>query len=323
MMSPVDPERERAERAGRSMARLFRNKYALGVAPISDIVELLETTLDLNVAVLRMRGLEAMTRRDPVTGRMVIAVAASEHPERQRFSLAHELGHIEANDFTPNLTLVHQNKAVEDKAHAFARNLLAPYEGVNAVLQHGAGDKEQAVADIVRHFRVSPPVAAIQLRDMGIITPQEATELGENDAAWYAFRYGWEAEREGLVSAALRVRPPQRILARAIDGYRHGIVGAAVVARLRAQTEEETLQELSRRHLLVSSDAESTVGDDWRAVSPAEEDVAVNDQAPVWMQDHPDDEADDFSYHGTGRRFVEASPAEEMSDEVERTHREW
>lgn len=232
------------ESTGRARAEEFRVAHDLGVAPISDMVEFLETTLELNVAVLKMSGVEAMTRRDPVTGAMVIAVAASNRPERQRFSLAHELGHILEDDFTHDVALVHQNGAVESKANGFARHLLAPLAGVRALADHSEGNKERTVAEVVRHFRVSPHVACIQLRGLGFLNSSEEKTFRNHNAGWYALRYGWDTERNHLVRAALDVRPPQRVLARAIDAHQQGLIGAAVVARLKGQSEKQTLDEL-------------------------------------------------------------------------------
>lgn len=235
------------EETGRQLAEHYRNEHGLGVAPVLDMVELLETTHDVHVAVLAMSGIEAMTRRDPRTGRMVIAVAASDNPERQRFSLAHELGHIRAHDFAQDLGLVHLDEAIESKAHGFARHLLAPLDGVRALVERARGGNEQAVADVVRHYRVSPTVATIQLCGIGHFAPEEGAVLAGNDSEWYSRRYGWDVERRDLVNAARHIRPPRRILAASIAGYQQGLVGASIIARLKSQTKETTETEFEDR----------------------------------------------------------------------------
>lgn len=220
-----------AETHGRELADKARQDFELGMAPISDLAELLESTVGVDVAFLRMpEGHDGLTRKNPLSGDIVVAVATSDLPERQRFTLAHELGHILADDLHDTLETIHQQSSAETRAHAFARNFLAPLNGVKRLAER---KKElDLVSEVIRHFGVSPRVALIQLKAAGL---DRATldKAQSYSAAWFATRYGWDAERSVDVALSQKIRPPRSIVAAATSAYEAAEIDAVMLARVR------------------------------------------------------------------------------------------
>ena len=111
-------------------------------------------------------------------GVAMIVVNAAHHPNRQRFTLAHELAHhvLHASYLTKN---VHVDTAVlqrnekssegrdvkEVQANAFAAELLMPRSFLKAVGRIDAND-EASVAEVARRFKVSPTAMAIRLESI-------------------------------------------------------------------------------------------------------------------------------------------------------------
>jgi hypothetical protein len=93
---------------------------------------------------------------------------------------------------------------------------------------------------------VSPAIASIALRDAGYIdkATQEAWTGLETPAL--AARYGWSDQYRALQAESNRPRAPQRLLARAVQGYLEHVVSLQTLATLRGvnpQTVEDDLRE--------------------------------------------------------------------------------
>uniref|UniRef100_UPI000F7A9F90 ImmA/IrrE family metallo-endopeptidase n=1 Tax=Specibacter cremeus TaxID=1629051 RepID=UPI000F7A9F90 len=147
----------------------FRNKYDLGNAPINDFSDLIEGRLGIDVAILEMdAGLDGLVVQDPETKQCIISVACTRWPERQRATLAHELGHLELGDFASGGFISCGTRSPEEiRADSFARHLLAPQKGVVEFLE-GLGKARQKLtaadlSHLVRYFEVSPMLLLIQL----------------------------------------------------------------------------------------------------------------------------------------------------------------
>lgn len=118
-----------AERAGEYVARAERNRLGLGDGPIGDLRELLEDVYGLRVFFLglphRISGLFAFTYE--LGG--CVAVNGGQPPERQRWSLSHELGHYLTNRFQADVLLGDEpltGSRHERVADSFARHFLLP-----------------------------------------------------------------------------------------------------------------------------------------------------------------------------------------------------
>jgi transcriptional regulator with XRE-family HTH domain len=107
-------------------AASLREHWNLGIDPIPNLIELLEER-GIKVLVLdsaeNIDGLAAQVRRSRGEPVRVIVIRKGVHGERQRFSLAHELGHMV-------MDIEGDEKFAEKAAHRFAGALLMPAEAL-------------------------------------------------------------------------------------------------------------------------------------------------------------------------------------------------
>ncbi|MFD9122289.1 MULTISPECIES: helix-turn-helix domain-containing protein [Streptomyces] len=233
------------EEQGRVLAQRVRELLHLGCAPIADVDELIEQLTGVDTAVLRLpKTTEGFTATDPERDITLIAVRACDVPERQRFSFAHELGHLLWNDGTEAHQLDGKRTPGEKRCDAFARNLLAPEEGITAWLSaEGLPEKgvmdERTAALLARHFRVSFMVILIQLESMSLITKEQKNRLQGPTGAQLAQQYGWGPAYQQEQESAKAVRAPRRILERAVEAYRQNHIGVRALAMLEDSKPEE------------------------------------------------------------------------------------
>lgn len=151
-----------------SAARALRIHWGLGSSPIPSMVELLE---DHGIKVLsvnseRVDGLTARVHRKRGEGRAipVIVMNGEDSGERQRFTMAHELGHM-VMDVLPEID-------EERAAHRFAGALLMPPDTLRAEIgrrRHVIGWHE--LFELKQVFGVSVQALAYRCKDLGIFAP--------------------------------------------------------------------------------------------------------------------------------------------------------
>ena len=159
------PVRQIVEAEG--IAERLRAEWVLGTSPIANLVELLEEhglkviceKLAENVA-----GMTAKIQRERGAPIPVIIVNCSHSGERQRFTLAHELGHILMEPIK-----LSENDA-EKAAHYFAGAFLMPAE----TLWDEIGKNRQDISlgelfNLKRILGVSAQAIAYRCKDLGII----------------------------------------------------------------------------------------------------------------------------------------------------------
>ena len=102
-------------------------------------------------------------------GKVEISVNANHPVTRQRFTLAHEIGHFvlhreHIGDGIIDDALYRSSKssAIERQANSFAASLLMPAPLVRAAFQSGRTSAES----LARSFQVSPAVAEIRMREL-------------------------------------------------------------------------------------------------------------------------------------------------------------
>jgi Zn-dependent peptidase ImmA (M78 family) len=225
------------EEEARKAAEEFREENGLGIAPIADVVALIEQTQDVDVTVLGVddSNEHGLTMVDPARGVTIVAVASSSRPMRWRSTLAHELGHLIFRDHSNGEPgALSAGSVVEERAQSFARHLLIPCGGVQHFLErHTEPLDVKAFSDLVQRFQVSPAVAAIQLRDLGAIDAPRYIEWSGIFTPTLATRFGWADQYNGLQVESRQRRAPQRLLARVINGYVAGLVSLETVASVR------------------------------------------------------------------------------------------
>lgn len=237
------------EKAARAAAN-FRLEYDLGNAPINDLSDLIESRLGIDVAIMEMDdGLDGMVIQDPETGQRIISVACTTSAERQRATLAHELGHLELGDFaTGGVIDCGARSGDEIRADAFARHLLVPQQGVNEFLG-GLGRQrhqlnEADLAHLVRYFEASPMMILIQLENTGWLGVGQKEAWKPNSAGKLAARYGWADEHKASQRKAMTAQAPMRIVAEAMEAYVNNLIGLESVARIRGMSSLDLQAEL-------------------------------------------------------------------------------
>ncbi|MFJ9658337.1 helix-turn-helix domain-containing protein [Streptomyces griseoflavus] len=242
-----------AEREGQDLAEKLRERLRLGLGPVPDLAELVESAIGLDTAALMLpQDVSGFTALDPQREVTISVVNASHVPERQRFSLAHELGHVLLSDGVAAHRLDGRRTPAEKRCDAFARHLLAPAEGIRRWMEclsvTEPGRRECAMA--ARHYGVSLPVLLIQCKALGLLTDIQAKKVQGPTGRELAWTYGWGRQYNVECEAAACVRPPRRIMERAVYAYRTGHIGVRAIASLSAaepRTTERELDEASIR----------------------------------------------------------------------------
>lgn len=234
--------------------------------PLGDLLELIEQATGIDVAVLDVGPDEhGLTMRDPARETVVIGVARTRNPMRQRSTLAHELGHVLFEDWVDSDTGDWSDRSpAEIRADAFARHLLVPVDGLREFIGTLSAVGLSTLSAVVQRFLVSPQIAAIALRQAGYIDEATKQEWMTFSAPHLAARFGWTDQYQVLQASSDRRRAPQRLLARAITGYAEGVLPAQAIATLRGINLEAIVEELGEA-----------------GVTPAERPVAWADPAEL------------------------------------------
>ncbi|UZF48344.1 ImmA/IrrE family metallo-endopeptidase [Rhodococcus rhodochrous] len=235
-----------AETEGREAAAEFRRSHHLGTQPLGDLVALIEQTTGNDVAVLDGGPDEhGLTVRDRERGAVFIAVARTPHPMRQRSTLAHELAHVLFEDWTEEpSTGTDRRPHHEIRADAFARHLLVPVQGVQEVVETRPASLGE-LSRVVQLFGISPAIAAIALHEAGYIDADTKSAWRAMTTAQVATRFGWTDHYQLLQAQSNTRRAPQKLLARAIEGYIENVVSAQTLATLRGVDVDEVIRGLS------------------------------------------------------------------------------
>lgn len=150
-----------ADRAAQSL----REHWGLGTDPIPNLVELLEEQgiKVLSVDLTNIDGLTAQVRRARRDAIPVIVVNRKDWGERQRFTLAHELGHM----------VMDVSAKVDDEkaAHRFAGAFLMPADALWAEIgKHRTSIGGRELFYLKQLFGVSVQAITYRCRDLGIFS---------------------------------------------------------------------------------------------------------------------------------------------------------
>ena len=153
---------------------------AVGGMDTADLLQALERAFGVDVAKIGLPdGIDGAAWQ--ADGFRLIMIARTKVPTRQRFTLAHELGHILAGDAQDLLTETHlapghQKDLTEVRANVFAANLLMPRSEISSVVTEDGLTDEQLTSLVVR-FQVSPSALAARFVQLGVIDPETANRL--------------------------------------------------------------------------------------------------------------------------------------------------
>ena len=171
---------ERGEPEADLAAQNVRMDWGLGLDPIPNMMELLEERgiKAISVPLGNIDGMTAKVRRRENTFAPVIVVNADHWGERQRFTAAHELGHL----------MMSVNRALDEEkaAHRFAGAFLMPAK----TLWSEIGKRRKSISpgellDLKQLLGVSVQAIVSRCKDLGIISDsmyralfQKFTQLG-------------------------------------------------------------------------------------------------------------------------------------------------
>lgn len=177
--------------AARQVADAERHRLGLGTGPIPHIREILEDEYGIRVFSVplpsRVAGLFALA--EPIGA--CIAFNSGHPNERQRWTLAHELGHFLMHRSTTEVTLLQPSRNRDERlAEAFAAHFLIPDESLTRRFQaarHARGGSFTAVEllKLASQFEVSAHAMALRIEDARLVA-----------AGWW----------DSLISRGLRVQ---------------------------------------------------------------------------------------------------------------------
>ncbi|MHC5902412.1 helix-turn-helix domain-containing protein [Streptomyces sp. S6] len=188
----------------------------VGDMDTADLVQALERAFGVDVAKIDLPdGIDGAAWQ--ADGFRLIMIARTKVPTRQRFTLAHELGHILARDAQDLLTETHlspgrQKDLTEVRANVFAARFLMPRREIGA--EAGAdGLTDEQLTSLVVHFQVSPSALAARLAQLDLIASETASRLRgltTQDCHWLTGQADlFEARKTWSLARRLPFRPAQ------------------------------------------------------------------------------------------------------------------
>jgi Zn-dependent peptidase ImmA (M78 family)/transcriptional regulator with XRE-family HTH domain len=191
-----------------------------------ELPDLVEEGFGVDVIVQDL-SCDGLAWRD-TTSRLIV-VGTGTAPTRQRFSIAHELGHILANDDQQ----LHLDQDVMDptdrrqpsemRANAFAAAFLMPEEAVRAAVDsRRAGTGQLSDVDfssIVMKFAVSPSALAYRMSNLGLIDAPERAHFGHLNTAQCANLVGQIDKYVEWASNSTKERAPLALLSQMVEAY--------------------------------------------------------------------------------------------------------
>lgn len=159
-----------SQRTAQYLRALLKLEHTQPVGDLREIIESLGVPVFFTELPENIHGVTAHEDLDQ-RWRALILVNSNDNWTRQRYTLAHELGHVIFRDSQPVIVddneEVDETNLVEFRAECFARYFLAPNEAVDkfkvANLSNTAIDK--AVAQTMLHFGISRPAAVRALAE--------------------------------------------------------------------------------------------------------------------------------------------------------------
>lgn len=205
-------------------ALAVRNSWGLGIEPIVDLIEVLEdqglkVLLSEHATAAKFDGLAAQAN-----GHTVILVGADQPGDRQRFTMAHELGHLIMENRLD--AAVFEGEADEEKAcHRFAGAFLAPAKPVIAALgKHRSRVELPELYLLKQQWGLSIAAWTFRARDLEIINKSTMGKL------WAVLRArGWHEKEPGQPYPQEAPRRFQRLVFRALA---EDLIGESKAAEL-------------------------------------------------------------------------------------------
>jgi Zn-dependent peptidase ImmA (M78 family)/transcriptional regulator with XRE-family HTH domain len=214
----------------------------------SDLPALVETAFGADVAVIMLdEGFDGLSASSNDV--KLIMLGTSAVPARQRFTLAHELGHLLAGDDQD----VHLDKDIYDgaqakdlsemRANSFASAFLMPEDLLRAVVG-ASGLAEDGFALLACDLKVTPSALAIRLQQLRLIDAGMCDRFRKLTAAKAASVIGRSDEFAQRVADASAARPPGLLVRDAYKAYEAGATTLRPYASLLGVDVDELRQAL-------------------------------------------------------------------------------
>jgi Zn-dependent peptidase ImmA (M78 family) len=217
----VDQGRELARRALHLVGKAGRNP-----AGERDLAKLVEEVFHVDVSVVELPGgFDGLSHSSKDAN--LIVVGTSRVPTRQRFTVAHELGHLFAQDnqgvhLDQNLyDSAHKKQPSEIRANAFAAEFLLPEETLRATAD-GVAQSEVVFAKLVCQMWVSPSTLAYRLLNLGLIDQQLCDRYKKMNGTEAAQLSGVMDRLAEWVAASSSKRLPVGLLQATLQAYQDG-----------------------------------------------------------------------------------------------------
>ncbi|MET8147025.1 XRE family transcriptional regulator [Actinoplanes sp. NPDC049668] len=208
---------------------------------LTELSDLLEQKLGIDIGFEPLpTGLDGLCAT--CGGFRLALVSSNIAATRQRFTLAHELGHLVAGDSQDLLVdedVFGRRTPEETRANAFAAAFLMPEAAIRAAVPHG-GASEEIVAQLLGRFGVSLDALAFRLHNVGVVNAAGRDRVRSMSSNRIALRSG----RASDLQARGDRRAPGNLLDRAMEAYFQGRISVRPLAELLAIDPELLLAEL-------------------------------------------------------------------------------
>jgi Zn-dependent peptidase ImmA (M78 family) len=194
----------------------------------ANLPALVEEAFGVDVAVVALdEGFDGLAASSDEA--KLVVLGASQIPARQRFTLAHEMGHLLAGDDQG----VHLDKDVYDRAQAkdpsemransFASAFLMPEDILRSAVGT-AGLNDDSFAALSFDLQVSPSALAIRLQQLRLIDAGTCDRFKKLTAARAAALAGRSEEFAQRVADASTPRPPGLLVRDSYMAYESGVI---------------------------------------------------------------------------------------------------
>ncbi len=248
---------------GELLAQRLRSQSGLGDADLpTDLGQLaadVEDKFNVDVAIEPLeRGLDglAIWRRHY----SLIMVSSSIAAHRQRYTMAHELGHLMAGDQGDIVdeNINYSRTPAETRANAFAAAFLMPAGALRAATGERSTPTEELIADLLARYRVSLDALAFRLHNLGIIDAAGRDSVRRMSSTRIALRQG----RASDLQARHDQRWPDGLLRRAVEAYAKGRISIRPIAQLINVDPDALLEELAAPRLAPPGTTATSESDD-------------------------------------------------------------
>ncbi len=167
-VKPAEVAKDFSDIAGAAELLSFAEKRGINVEPL-DVAEL-SKALGIKMSFEPMKGEDSGSlKKVKKTGEWIMRINSLHHPNRQRFTIAHELGHfikhsMRCDEFSDAAFFRNgETNPMEAEANGFAAELLMPAESFRRYIERESSEVDK----IANHFQVSALAVRIRAKQLG------------------------------------------------------------------------------------------------------------------------------------------------------------